>query len=115
MTSVVGSAQVVSAEALGVCLLPIEQLRCRTRLRPGAPRVPRDGLKELPLRVVPAEEPGAYEVLDGFYAEYGTMRSSARPRPPQADRTIWLLRIVRCGIGLVQRLSRKVSSRSGGL
>ena len=54
-------------EATGIRFLPIEQLRSSySSLRPGARRIPWDGLKELPLRVAPAKEPGAYEVLDGF-------------------------------------------------
>lgn len=53
--------------ASGLGYLPIEQLRSSyARLRPGVRRIPWDGLKDLPLRVAPAHEPGAYEVLDGF-------------------------------------------------
>ena len=54
-------------EAPGIRLLAIEQLRSSyATLRPGSRRIPWDGLRDLPLRVAPAQEPGAFEVLDGF-------------------------------------------------
>lgn len=56
-----------AATEQGVSFLPVEQLRASyASLRPGAPRVPRDGLSDLPLRVAPAKESGTYEVIDGF-------------------------------------------------